>query len=190
MELGDSCWIPRAIACRNTFCNAHVARFESARACSLAWEELKLKAIAQGGALVYHVTGSALKKIEDSAGISYIASSQPEFQLWHFTQIPFPELLMCVTVFGFPGTQPEEALSKSEEFLLEFHAQKPLALTQVEETHILVDLADPTHRLSKENAHRVLEFNKEVFHVQERPAEERDKVRNWLERNFFTIGLI
>lgn len=85
---------------------------------------------------------------------------------------------------------PDATFGKMKSLLLEFHARKPLAITQIQESHILVDLVNDKAPLEREEAQAVIEFNKTEFGVQESTSDERDKRRSWMKKRFLTVGAI
>jgi len=73
---------------------------------------------------------------------------------------------------------------------MNFHLRKELAISQIEDSHILLDLFKPDDCLLEQEASQFVQFNKQKFGVREAISEERDKIRNWMERRFFTVGEI
>jgi hypothetical protein len=101
---------------------------------------------------------------------------------------------MASRFFGFPrkgrAEGPDRVFEGVRALLLETNRHKQLAFSQIEASHLLVELSQSESKLEPSEAARILDFNTKRFGVLYSAGEARDYRRNWVKKRFFTVGEI
>ena len=57
-------------------------------------------------------------------------------------------------------SDPDLVFGEVRSALVDFDLRKPLTLTQIQESHVMLDLVNSTDRLEEQEAAQIIEFNK------------------------------
>ncbi|PWU11413.1 MAG: hypothetical protein C5B50_23390 [Verrucomicrobia bacterium] len=193
MALDHLRWRQTEIVRGEMLLDARVCEFASSLECSSVLSAEKHGVWRNGGALFYHdeIPGFVESQSSGLPGIGYRLPHPPIPQLWFIPSCTFEQLLDASRFFGFPSESKaytsDAVFSEIKSFLTDFDSHKRLAISQIQDSQLMLDLASPRDRLERAEAERINQFNKKCFGVRELEWEERDKIQNWIAKRFFII---
>jgi hypothetical protein len=197
MEIDKHVWRNKAIPLGQECLDAFVRVFDTNLECDAFLNREKRSVIAAGETIFYHVSKPPLETVQlpgGAVGVGFRYSSKPVPEIWYVARCSFEELLEGTRFFGFPSRtyvqEPDAAFESVKAFLLRLHGRKTLAITQIEDSHLMLEFVNSTDILDEQDTGEVINMNKRIFGVHESEAEEKDKTRNWIKRRFFTVGAI
>lgn len=196
MELDDLAWKRLEIRFGSRRLDAFVSALVDVEEVSFIIERHKRSVVSGGGVLFHRLNRPPLEEVRTPgiSGVGYRYPHPPVQEIWRIPSCKLDMLLDCLPYFGFPkltNTKKSNALLETvKDMLLEFHSRKQLTATQIDESFVLLELVTQVPGFQPSEANQIVEFNRCHFGVRESKNEERDKIRNWLKKGFFTIGAI
>ena len=174
--------------------NANFYVCDSADECSLLIESCT-EAVHSRSETLFRVIKEANRVEENIPGVPiklYRYEGPPEVQLWHVVPCKLEDTVNFSRFFKFPASDElpdaDAAFGAAKAIILEVNQKKPLAIDQIDAGFLSLRLVKPSDKLTKEEVTGIREYNKRHFGAPLSKAEERDQLRNWINKGFFTLG--
>jgi hypothetical protein len=187
-------WIASKLAYDGDVLDARVCIFESADTCDEVLEGNWHNIAESGGALFLYARKSNPQRVRTDGvpgfGIRYL--TPPSSELWHVPSCEFSRLFGFTRCFGFPGVLPDnfDTFAKAQELVMAVHNKRYLGVFQIDKTFALLRFVNPENTVSEEEAQQIIEFNKHHFFSRDSSCNDNDKIRNWIEKGFFSVGIL
>jgi hypothetical protein len=157
---------------------------------SVHWRE----AYSMGGTLFRQTVRAGLVKERiPGTNIEVFSPAGPSvFEAWYFENQELMQLMDIALQFGFAAdvSAKNELVRELGEFLPGVSERGAIGLTDVDQYFVLFERVEKSQSLTAAEIDGALAINRRYFPIQESKGEQRDKIRNWKAKGFFTIGCI
>ena len=193
MNLNED-WKARAVTVAGQPLEVHVRTFKTSRNCEEYWQREKSAVIESGCYLIYHLNYPPMIAVQlpDVPTIAYQYPHPPIPELWYLSGCSLNAALSLAHMLGFPDPKitadTESAFRKIEIKLLEMHQAKPLAITAIGTSYLSLELVKQNDSWNHQELLLIDKFNSELFPANESSADKRDRIRNWTQKCFVSLG--